>query len=175
MLKLRAGPEDDAAASVPVVNSPSRLDEIVEGSPIGLGYLMAYMTNNYLGPVYKLVESRYKLTSPEFLSLMCIARVPGINAIDISRSSGRPRNSISRAVNLLLDKNLITVEADLVDKRRKRLVVTTQGGKLYTKIEHMFEERHSHMLSVLDGREIERMEALLRKLAFRADSWAKPY
>jgi MarR family transcriptional regulator, temperature-dependent positive regulator of motility len=156
-------PSDDALAA------------ILRGKAIGLGYLMAYMTNHYLGPVYKAVEARFGLTSPEFLSLMCIVSAPDIKAIDISRASGRPRNSISRAISLLLEKGLIEVEANTEDRRSKRLTATGAGFDLYRQIEPLFAARHEAMLRVLTASERQMLLQLLNKLAFRADGWARPY
>lgn len=153
----------------------ARLTEILEGSRIYLGYLLAYMANHYLGPVYKQVEAKLGLTSPEFLALLCIVRVPGINAKDICRASGRPKNSISRAVGLLLEKGLVAVEVNAGDRRHKDLVATATGRRLYQRIEPMFHERQAAMLAVLDQDELRTLDALLKKLAFRNDGWATVY
>jgi DNA-binding MarR family transcriptional regulator len=137
--------------------------------------MMAYMTNHYLGPVYKRIEVELGLTSPEFLSLMCVTLAPGINAIDISRVSGRPRNSVSRAVAALIRKDLLTVEPDRSDGRRKSLAATPAGRRLYRRIEPMFEARHTAMLAVLDPSGRAALDKLLRRLAFRPDGWAAAY
>lgn len=167
-----------APAKLDRIESPlgdSRLSEIIADNPIHIGYLMAYMANHYLGPVYKTVEAEHGLTSPEFLCLMCSTRVPGLNAIDIARSTGRPRNSISRAITELQRKHLITVETDETDRRRKRLVPSANGAALYRQIEGMFAERHEAMLSVLGDDEAAQLDQLLQRLAFRQDGWASPY
>jgi MarR family transcriptional regulator, temperature-dependent positive regulator of motility len=173
--KARAVASAPVSEDAEIVEGHSRLGEIIAGNPIHIGYLIAYMANHYLGPVYKTVEAEHGLTSPEALCLLCSSRVPGINAIDIARSTGRPRNSVSRAISTLLRKHLMTVEPDLADRRRKRLVPSAAGAALARRIENMFATRHAEMLSVLAEDERDTLDMLLRRLAFRDDGWASPY
>jgi MarR family transcriptional regulator, temperature-dependent positive regulator of motility len=106
--------------------------------------------------------------------LFCLHQVPDLMARDIVKLSGRPKNSISRAVNAHLVRGLI-VEAPDGRGRGIPLRLTPAGRGLVDRIIPLFVAREETMLSTLSAAERATLDALLKKMALRRDGWATPY
>lgn len=144
------------------------------GNPIGIAWRINYVANFYTGPVYKTVQARWGLSRPEFIVMFCLSRIPGLLARDIVTLCGRPKNSISRAVNAVMARRLVREEADGVGRARP-LVLTETGRAMVEEIVPLFREREDSLLSTLSAEERRTLDALLRKLALRGDGWDAVY
>ena len=129
----------------------------------------------YAGPGFKHVERHYGLTESETAVLFCLGQFPGLRAKDVSAVSGRPKNSISRAVHLLIKKGFIDRAADRRDKREKTLRLTPDGSSVFHRVVPIFLERQEAMLSALNARERKTFDKLLGKLIEGLGDWTKDY
>jgi MarR family transcriptional regulator, temperature-dependent positive regulator of motility len=154
---------------------PSRYVEILERNRVPYAYRLIYLSNYLAGPVYKQIESRFGVTRPQFVVLSCLAHMSGLNAKDITEASGRPKNSISRAVNELLAANFIQREIDPRDRRHHILEITNLGRDLFEQMVPMLVEREKAMTSVLTEAELKQFDRILRKMVIRNDGWAEVY
>ena len=81
--------------------------------------------------------------------------------------TGRPRNSISRAVHRMLDEGYLKRSPDPADGRQALLRITPKGERLHKRILPLFEEQEAKMLDNLTSEERKLLDSLLKKLVLR--------
>lgn len=178
MRKTAVAESDDRHTSwQPEVDVSHRLilAAILEKNPIPVAYRLNYLANFYVGPLVKRIERTFNMTRPEWIVLFCLNQRSGLNAQQISNVSGRPKTSISAAVNQLQRKKLISRRTDRNDARRRVLHVTDAGQRTYAKILESFVAREADMMAGLDSNERQAFIELLNKVIDHSGSWAKPY
>lgn len=147
---------------------------ILTESEITTGFRLNYLANFFVGPVYSEVSRVSGLARSEFVVLFCLQHSGTLTAQDVCDITGRPKNSISQAVNKLAMQGLIKRQTDTTDGRRAPLALTPKGLNLYKELIPLFQQRENEMLSVLTEREQEAFAKLLGKLVLRSDNWAQP-
>ncbi|MEM7734841.1 MAG: MarR family transcriptional regulator [Deinococcota bacterium] len=138
-------------------------------------YKLNYLANNFLGPLIPALKKRWNLSRTEFSVLYCLRQAGRLTAKDICEITGRPKNSVSRAVHTLLKRSIVSQQLDASDGRRMILTLTTKGKHLYKEIIPLFEERERVMLACLSAEEQEALEHLLNKLVASTVDWAEVY
>lgn len=146
---------------------------LLTNSPVEHAWRINFLANFLVGPVYRVFGDRFDLSRYEFVVLFCLSQHPGLVARDVCLLTGLPKNSISRAITLLLNKNLINREAHAQDKRAKTLAITIAGTDLLAKVLPYFEERQSQMRAVLSSDELAQFDKLLLKVIFAMPSWVE--
>ncbi|MGE0238627.1 MAG: MarR family winged helix-turn-helix transcriptional regulator [Parvibaculaceae bacterium] len=139
------------------------------------GYRIAVLRNWYGGPAYRQLEMDNGITESEASVVFFLGRRDGSLAQDIADTIGRPKNSISRAVHLLLAKKMVRRVAGKVDRRQKQLYLTDSGWVAYQKIVPMFLARESQLVSTLSGPELAFLDAVLTKMVDHLPDWARGY
>lgn len=148
---------------------PTTTLDLVADSPAKYGFRITTLRNWYAVPGFSRAEREFGLTESETTVIFCLGHVPGLRAKDVSIISARPKNSISRAVHLLLKKKLAQQNADRRDKREKTLILTPAGTALFRKVVPIFVARQDAMLSSLNARERRAFDRLLDKLVAGLD------
>jgi MarR family transcriptional regulator, temperature-dependent positive regulator of motility len=150
------------------------LIEILTINPTRLAYRLNYVANYYTGPLYKHLEQRWGLSRPDYITLFCLHQLPGLRARDIVAICGRPKNSISRAVNGLLGKGYLQ-RSDADSGRGQPLSLTAAGQEIVQQIIPLFVSREVQMLDPLTAAERQTLDTILGKLCFRNDDWNAAY
>ncbi len=127
--------------------------------------LLSFVTSAIIVPTYDAVKQDFGIIRAEYMLLLCLSHYPVLTAQDVSRLTGRPRNSISRAVHRMLAVGHIERVPDPSDGRQARLSITPTGRELHEKISACLTERQETVLSGLDDEERQRLAALLEKVA----------
>lgn len=151
------------------------LAAILKRNPIPVAYRLNYVANFYVGPLIKWMERKFRMTRPEWIVLFCLNQQTGLNAQQISTVTGRPKTSISAAVNQLLRKKLVVREVDAKDGRRQVLQSTKAGTEMYEVILKNFVSREDDMLDCLSATERKTLTRILEKMVSKSGSWASPY
>ena len=149
--------------------------DLVAHSPVRYGYRITSLRNWYAGPGFRLIERQFGLSEAETSVLFCLGHMAGLRAQDVSALTGHPKNSVSRAVHVLLAKKLIQRRVDRADRREKTLALTPAGSTLFRKIVPIFVARQDSMLSALTARERRSLDRLLDKLVGGLPEWTKLY
>lgn len=131
---------------------------------------LSYVTSAIIVPAYDDIKRDYGIIRAEYVLLLCLSHYPVLTAQDVSCLSGRPRNSISRAVNRMLQEGHIKRVPDPDDGRQAKLSVTRSGRSLHRKIAADMASRQEQILCALSSRERETLGKLLRKTAIHASS-----
>jgi DNA-binding MarR family transcriptional regulator len=138
---------------------------ILRASPTRIGFSFGVLSNVYFRfPTYRTIGQRHRLTEPETTVIFLLGHQPELTAAEISAISSRPKNSISRAVSLLMDKKLVTRDVDSEDSRKRILKLTPRGKEMCKSIFDVFRSNEKRMLEPLSVSEIRRLEELLGKL-----------
>lgn len=151
----------------------SSLKRILARNEIAFGYRVGYLFNHFSGPVYKWSTAELGIQRPDFATLFCIAHLDETTASDVVELTGIPKNSVSRAVNRLLQAGLVRRTVDDADARRGLLTMTARGAKVYGQVLPRFHDRQERMLAPLSAAERSQLDRLLDKLVERDDDWAQ--
>ena len=87
---------------------------------------------------------------------------------DIAKRATFDPDKVSRAVDRLVRKGLVTRKEDSVDRRRVILTLTPRGLKVYSEIEQARREMEKEFLSVLSPDELRMFRVALDKLEVQA-------
>jgi DNA-binding MarR family transcriptional regulator len=151
------------------------LAAILHDNPLPIAYRLNYLANFYVGPLIRKMEQELGMTRPEWIVMFCLTRRSGLSAQQISDVTGRPKTSISAAVNQLQRKKLLSRSVDAKDGRRRILQITEAGQRIYEKILEGFVAREGDMIACLSRSERSTFLQLLNKLIDNSAGWAKPY
>lgn len=135
--------------------------------------LLSYVTSAIIVPAYNDVKSEFGIIRAEYLLLLCLSHFPVLTAQDVSRLTGRPRNSISRAVNRMLREGYIKRIPDPDDGRQAKLSIRAAGRKLHSEVAAFLVNHQEKVLGVLTKSERKTLERLLRKTAVKAAAQEK--
>lgn len=135
------------------------------------GFRLSFWAGFYTTPVFSQIEREHGLLRDENNLLFCLENFGPLTAKSVSNVLGRPKNSISRAVEHLLLRGLIRRE--LVDSDRRRALLTIQpGGRdLIAVTTGRFKARQEAMLGCLSAVERVALDAILTKLMADAALW----
>ena len=137
--------------------------KIVNSSANILSIRISLLRNWYVEPITSLLGRRYGLTEPEVSVLGWVGDHGGICAQDIVAITSRPKNTVSRAINLLLVKGFLTRRHDESDHRQKILFLTQAGRVLMDAVEPIWARRESRLRALYSKQELLVLERLLGK------------
>lgn len=140
-------------------------------NPCWFSFRLNYLALGFNIPVYNWIEKEYGLPRPEFVVVYSIGLKSGIAARDICSSSGFPRNTISRAVQKLLDKGIILREVAPDDQRSFVLHLTDKGRKIFDETLQPMVERENTILAKLTQAERLMLSELLAKMVVDSKNW----
>ncbi len=143
------------------------LSVIFERSTIRDTFRISYLANRLVLPAYDDIKLAYGLSRGEYLLLFCLSYIEELTAQDVAEMTGRPRNSISRAVHRMLDEGYLKRSPDPADGRQALLRITAKGERLHKRILPLFEEQEAKMLDNLTSEERKLLDSLLKKLVLR--------
>ena len=150
------------------MSSVFKMDDMTDAklwnNPCGMAFRLNYLTLRYNTPCYGWVKQSQGLSRIEYVVVYSLALCPGGQARDIGRSSGFPKNSLSRAIAKLETDKYIKRRQDRDDKRRQSLFLTAKGQKLFDKTLPAFEQREKQLLDGLTSNEQAQLSTLLAKM-----------
>ncbi len=145
-------------------NKPTVPEEFLERVEFRDAAMLSFVTSGIIVPAYDAVKRDFGIIRAEYLLLLCLAHFPVLTAQDVSRLTGRPRNSISRAVHRMLKEGYLTRVPDPDDKRQAKLAITDAGRAMHDQVATYLVEKETEILNVLDQKERAQLVAMLRKL-----------
>ena len=149
-----------------------QLIDILDGTPLPIGYRMAFLTAFFREPLLRRMEREHGLIRPEWTILVCLAFRDGLHARDICEITEQPPNTISRGVASLGRKGLIARDPDPSDARRAILRLRAEGRRVHDAVMATFMEAEARMTASLSPPERETLRTLLDRMAREVPSWA---
>lgn len=131
-------------------------------------FRISFLANSLVLPIYEEIKREYDLSRGEYLLLFCLSNVAELTAQDVADMTGRPRNSISRAVHRMLRDGYLTRSPDPDDGRQALLRITPAGRAMHKSIVSKFEQRERALLAILSSDERQVLDHLLTKLVSNA-------
>ena len=145
--------------------------QMLAGNPVLHIWRISFLANFYTGPMYKAFDARWSIDRDRFLILFLLTQRSPLMARDVCLATGRPKNSISRAVTDLETRGLIERDTSTDDKRSKFLRITEPGKRILETLLPEAVRRQTAMLDALSEEERDQLAALLLKLANASPAW----
>ena len=136
----------------------------VEISPADTLHRLLRLSNKLMAPFTTYLEHRYKISLNEFRLLMLIGRHPHSASHELAEMTGVNPMSVSRAVAALQKHGRIAVERDPSNKRRKTLVLTDEGRRLYGLMRPQTDKVATYLVSALATQEVDLLNQYLDML-----------
>lgn len=136
-----------------------------------IGLRLTVLSSRYMAPITALLERDLGLSRDDVTVAICLSITNATTAQEIVRYTGRPKNSVSRAVAGLEDRGFLRRHTDASDRRSSRLSLTARGRRLFVRIAARFEERDRLMLVPLSRPEQRTFNRLLNKIARPSANW----
>lgn len=149
-----------------------KLIDILDGTPIPVGYRIAFLTAFYREPLLRRMEREHGLIRPEWTVLVCLAFRDGIAARDVCEITEQPSNTISRGVASLAARGLIARRPDPGDARRARLHLTPAGRAVHDAVMATFVAAERRMTATLTDEERRVLTGLLDRMARDVGRWS---
>ena len=140
------------------------LAAIFERNEVRDTFRISYLANRLVVPVYEDIKREFGLNRGEYLLLFCLSHIEELTSQDVADMTGRPRNSISRAVHRMLEDGYLTRSPDPADGRQALLRITYEGQELHRQIVPRFLVWEEQILCALDSDERRQLDRLLAKL-----------
>ena len=151
------------------------LEALVRSTGVDLdGFRISLWAAFYTTPVFGQIERRFGLLRDENNVLFCLAHAGQLTAKTICQVLGRPKNTISRAVDRLLQRRLIRRDPLAADRRHALLTLEPAGRHLIEQTTKLFAERQTDMLRALSPAERRALDRILTKLIADAEHWLAP-
>lgn len=140
-------------------------------NPCWFSFRINNLALQFNSAVYGWTEERHGLLRPEFVVLYSVGLQDGTAATNIARSSGFPRNTLSRATQKLFERKLIRRDLDPHDGRSYVLRLTDAGRDIYDEAMVIMREREEMMLATLTPGEQHMLYELLAKAIIDSPNW----
>src|SRR5216684_3563661 len=140
-------------------------------SPAWIGLRVTVVSNRYIYPLYAEIERKHKLLRDDVAVIICLSITSATTAQEIVRYTGRPKNSISRAVAKLEAEGVLRRNSDPRDGRVSTLSLTTRGKRLFDQIKGYFAARDKRLLEGLSEKEKHEFNRLLNKISEASAEW----
>ncbi|WP_158600975.1 MarR family winged helix-turn-helix transcriptional regulator [Teichococcus wenyumeiae] len=140
-------------------------------NPCWLSFRVNFIAAGFNRHVYSAIELRHGLKRPEVVVIYALRLKDGLTATEISLSSAFPKNTISRAIQVLLRRKLVRRATDSQDRRSFVLRLTAAGRSIVDEAIPPMVEREQAMLAALSPAEQHMLHALLTKIVVASPQW----
>jgi DNA-binding MarR family transcriptional regulator len=110
------------------------------------------------------LQAKADLTLSQFLILMNIVQKPGLTQIEIAVFLEVTQSAVSRQIEVLKNKNLITIRKNEENRRENLLFPTSLGKNVFTRSNQILNEAFDELYNVMNSTEKENLEKSLDKL-----------
>ena len=146
-------------------------DAVVTNGPINDAWRLTLWANYYTEPTFTALSEEFDVGRDEFNVLSCLASYGSMVAKTVCDVTGRPKNSISRAVNRLVERKMIRRKVNANDRRESLLMLNEEGRRLYAKVLPLAVARQNAMLDCLSDAERSTLDGILNKLMSARHQW----
>ena len=161
----------ELTASDNTVNPHDVFAAVVTNGPISEAWRFTLWSNCYTEPCFSVMTRDFDVGRDEFNVLSCLSSYGPMAAKTICEVTGRPKNSVSRAVTRLSERKMIRRKVNPLDRRESSLILNESGRKLYERVVPVAIERQSAMLSGLSSSERALLDQVLNKLMQFRHEW----
>ena len=135
-----------------------------------LPYRLSILSNLISGILADTYKDKFALTITEWRIMAVLGECAGISADEISAKINIEKSIISRALQKLLSRHLVSREVDKVDRRRQNLNLTKVGLEIYQQLVPVAYSYENELLRCFSEEEQTQFNALLDRLYQHADT-----
>lgn len=129
-----------------------------------LPYRLSILSNRVSRAIAARYADTFGLTIPEWRIIAVLGRRPGLTAKEVAEATEMDKVAVSRAVAKLVESKRVAARADRDDARRQILSLTAQGESVHARIAPIALDSEQRLLTALNTREREQLDALLDRL-----------
>ncbi|MBP1876059.1 DNA-binding MarR family transcriptional regulator [Ensifer adhaerens] len=167
--------EGRAGREEPLVTPDTKIDALMHAklwdNPCWFSYRLNFLALHFNNPVYGYIQQQLGLLRPDFVVLWSLHLGGSSTMTDVVRSSGFPKNTLSRAANKLTRLGMIDRQTDPDDQRRITLDLTEKGQEAVDLTKGMMIEHERRMLECLSPAERLNLSEILTKLVTASGQW----
>ena len=126
--------------------------------------LLTFAANLFTRQSAAALTKEFGIGAMDWRMLVMLTRHPGASVARSAETIGIDKAAISRSLQRLSKKGLVSNEAQKSDPRRKRWALTAQGSALHDRILARVLDRLRHQFEGFSGAEIAELSRLLGKL-----------
>ena len=149
---MSGGIKNERAAQVPDSDNVAMLHKLLK------------LTNRLMAPFSTHLAHRHRISLNEFRMLMTIGTMGRAASHQLAEMTGVNVMSVSRAVATLERHGRIAVSRDPDNRRRKWLILTPEGERLYTLMRPQSEKVAAYLFNALSAEQAQQMEAIVNTL-----------
>lgn len=140
-------------------------------NPCWFSFRLNYLALQFNNPVYGMIQQQLGLLRPEFVVLWSLYLSAELTLTEVVRSSGFPKNTLSRAVTKLDGMGMISREVDPLDQRRVAMKLTEKGRAAVDSVQSQMISYERTMLDCLSPAERLNLSEILTKLVVASERW----
>lgn len=129
-----------------------------------LPFRLTVLSNRLTRRVARFYGDRFKLSAPEWRTMAVLGQQGAMSANAVIAQTTMDKVRVSRAVAKLLKANLITREADPLDRRRAILDLTQAGRDIYRQIVPLVQDIEAEIVAALTDPERAVLDNALAKI-----------
>ncbi|MEH6444611.1 MAG: MarR family transcriptional regulator [Oceanospirillaceae bacterium] len=133
-------------------------------------YKLSVSSNKISGLFADIYQDKFALSITQWRIMAILGEYPDSSADDVSNKTHIEKSILSRAINKLLQRNLIQRAFSETDKRRSMLSLTSTGIDVYNEIVPLSYEYEKQLLTCFNATEKAQFNTLLEKLCTHSDS-----
>lgn len=166
-----AQPMGAAAPPPGVTGMDAMLEAKLWRNPCWFAFRLNYLALCYNLPLYDWVRRVHGLSRPEYVVLYSLALTGEGCAVDVVRSSGFPKNTLSRAIRRLEGLDLVERRRDAGNARNQPMRLSDAGRALMDATMPVFIAHERRMLAGLTDDERATLARLMAKVVLDRDAW----
>jgi DNA-binding MarR family transcriptional regulator len=138
--------------------------EATDGSATRILQEVLKLSNKLIAPFSTYLERQHKISLNEFRLLMLIGRFPALASHELADMTGVNPMSVSRAVAALVKHGRVVVVRDNANRRRKTIMLSDKGQKLFDVMQPQTEKVANYFVSALEPEELKQFSTMIGKL-----------
>ena len=135
-----------------------------------LPYRLSILSNKVSAIIAETYHDKFALSITEWRIMAVLGEYPGISADAVSLKTQIEKSILSRAINKLLQRNLIKREFEVNDRRRSILTLTKTGLFVYDEIVPVSYQYERALLECFSKQERAQFSELIDRLYHHADT-----
>ena len=128
-----------------------------------VGYWLRFVSN-HVSHAFKLKVGAHGITVAEWVVLRALFDADGVNPSEIAERLGMTRGAISKLVDRLVAKRLVTCNVEKGDRRFQSLLLTPPGRKLVPVLAELADHNDAEFFGPLTGQQRSALIALLKDI-----------
>lgn len=129
-----------------------------------LPYRLSVLSNRISHDIAESYREQFDLSQREWRIMATLGEQPGLAARDVVNFTAMDKVAVSRAVNTMIENNLVERRFADDDKRRSQLTLSPKGQRIYKEIVPLALGYEKAILDKLNKDEVKILNSLIKKL-----------